>query len=1052
MNERDPKDRAFCRGALRAGSDTELYMKDQIKKQICLLLTLCALLPLVACAGTVTKAPQGTTASPEETAKQTKSTEEPNRLTALKLSSGTMILIPGQQATLTVTAVPEDAADEALTWDSSAPEIVSVENGVCTGVSAGTAEITVSAANGVSAVCMVLVKENATPVSRVMIQPDMLELTEGESALLKATVSPNNATFKAITFASSDEMIATVDENGLVTAVKSGQCYVTATSEDGQHSAYCPVFVSSGPVAVTGVYLGNVAVTMNVGDTVQLSAAVKPENADNQNLLWSSSDEKIVTVKDGRLTAISDGKATVTVKTEEGGFSESCAVTVRKGPPPVVSIELNRSYIQLKKGSSETLKVTVHPEDADVSTLCWESESNKIASVERNGKVFANSVGTVKITCRTEDGGVSAVCTVVVDEDDDPIDKIDVSSAVTVDAAIFKNGLRVNTNGELLFSPVLSEFRDKVSSSKYHNYTAYLRFTYLPKNDDDPEFVYRSVALTPTVSKYDCVDFVLQGEDEDSGFCPTAGANYKVELVIVKNDAKINGLYIGSYTVKAHTEIKNSPFYNPTAIGGQTIRRDGEHVIRYVSAGNGYITGETKQLLEPGRGSTAVTAVPDDGYQFLMWSDGLQEATRKGDTVKEDTKLIAYFTDDKKDTNIADLYIFTDSKEPVTTKNYEGCSIVVKGTDGGKYDLTATAQIRGRGNSSWGTAPQSSYDSKNSYRLKLDEAVKLLGIGKGKNRDWVLQANKFDPSGLRNYLVWELANRMGTIPYVPTGTWVQLYVNNEYRGMYMVCELVEVAKDRVNIDDNLASTDKGYLMEFDFRGHAEDQPYFYIDGYGKDPKTHLYDAIEIVIKSDISGDEDLKFIEAYVKECDKAIRSGNREKIDELIDIPSLIDMYILEEWTKDCDVGRASFYVQKSPGGKLCFTAPWDFDFGFGTYGPATGTDGLVSGRHGAICPWYGALVKCAWFREEVVARMHALDGAFAETIKALRRKADELEGAIDMNAIFWNLYGTKYHPYVNSQVSRDLHSFDEHIDFLLDWAEIRWETLREILENGGE
>ena len=1023
-------------------------MKRQVKKWICLLLAAVTLLPLAACAGRNTQ-PEETTTAPAPSEDTTNGVQ----VTSLKLSSQTMILIPEQQATLEVKIEPEEASGAKLTWTSSAPEILTVENGVCTGVSAGTAEITVSAVNGVSAVCKVLVKESATEVSRVIIQPIEIVLHEGETTILKASVTPNNATFKGITFTSSDQMVATVDEEGLVTAVKSGQCYITAASEDGLHSAYCPVFVVSGPVAVTGIYLGNVSVKMNVGDVLQLNAAVKPDNADNQDLIWSSSDESIVTVRNGKITAIAPGSAEITVKTDEGGFSESCAVTVREGPPPVVGIELDHAYIQLKKGNSQTLVVTLHPEDADASKLRWESDDGKVATVDASGKVTAQGLGTATVTCRNEDGSIFAVCAVVVG-DEDPIDKIDISNAVTIaDPSGYDGGLRLKTSGDIMFSPKLDEFRKAVSSSHYKNYTAYVRFTYLPKYADEDPFVFRSVTLTPSAANGSWVDFVLQGAGVDCGFCPTAGAKYKIELVIVKNSSKIDGLYVGTFEMTAPESFRFSDHYDPTVIGGQLVAGEGEFVLRYTSAGNGYIKGATEQLLEKDEGSSSVTAVPDDGYMFLMWSDGVLNATRSGDKIKEDTRITAYFTAEKKDTNIANFYIFTDSKKPVLTKNYEGCSIVVKDTEGGKYDLTMGAQIRGRGNSSWSSsAAQNTYDSKNSYRLKLDKAVKLLGLGSGKNRDWVLQANKFDPSGLRNYLVWELADRMGTLPYVPTGTWVQLYVNNEYRGMYMVCELIEVAKDRVNVDDKVNSTDKGYLLEFDFRGQSEGQPYFYIDGYGRDPKTHQYDAVEIVIKSEVAGDADVDFIASYVRNCDKAINGGKREEIDKLIDIPSLIDMYILEEWTKDCDVGRASFFVQKSPGGKLFFTAPWDFDFGFGTYGSATDTTGLVSGRHGAICPWYSHLVRQEWFRNEVVARMNELQTAFEETIEAVRQKADELEGAIDMNAYFWNLYGQKYHPYVNSQVSRSLHSFDEHIDFLISWAETRWDTLRSILEKGGE
>ena len=134
---------------------------------------------------------------------------------------------------------------------------------------------------------------------------------------------------------------------------------------------------------------------------------------------------------------------------------------------------------------------------------------------------------------------------------------------------------------------------------------------------------------------------------------------------------------------------------------------------------------------------------------------------------------------------------------------------------------------------------------------------------------------------------------------------------------------------------------------------------------------------------------------------------------------------------------------MQRDVGGKLYFTAPWDFDFGFGTYGPATSNWGLVStGSEG--CPWYGELLLHEWFVEEVLARMKELDDVLTETLQAVRDKAKEIEGAADANAYFWNMYGRSFHAYVSSQVSRYLDSYEEHIDFLVDWTVERWENMK--------
>jgi hypothetical protein len=190
------------------------------------------------------------------------------------------------------------------------------------------------------------------------------------------------------------------------------------------------------------------------------------------------------------------------------------------------------------------------------------------------------------------------------------------------------------------------------------------------------------------------------------------------------------------------------------------------------------------------------------------------------------------------------------------------------------------------------------------------------------------------------------------------------------------------------------------------------------------------------------------YIKSYIEKCHAALVSGNKEAIEELVDLPSLIDMYILEELGKDVDVGAASFFLHKKEGGKLYFTAPWDFDFGFGTYGPGTSTWGLVSeGNDG--CDWFAELINHKWFCDMVTARMDELRPHFEATIKAIETLGVDLEGAADMNANHWDMYGNKFHSYVSSGVSSNLYSYQEHIEFLVEWTTERYDNLYDTLIN---
>ena len=728
-------------------------------------------------------------------------------------------------------------------------------------------------------------------------------------------------------------------------------------------------------------------------------------------------------------------------------MTASCTVTVKAKTVSVSSITLDKTSLTLEEGQSATLKATVLPENASNKKVTFESSDTALFTVDASGKISAQKAGSGTVTVKSADGRVTASCTVTVKEAApvDPMDLLNLSGVpVTSDLGGYGTILRVKSTDELLFSPNLPELRSWVDQGAvYDDYTAYLRFTYLAADPSEIDHVFPTVKLTPVKSKGAWVDFFLMGNGINCGFCPTAGEKYTVEMVLLKAGKPVlKGVYS---SIQVPADYEESPYYAPTP-GAGIQRGEGEYIIKYSALAGGSIKGTARQLLKAGQESSAVTATPDSGYVFLCWSDGEKSATRSDVTPEADLSVFACFIKESEQSgSIANMYLFTESGAPVTSKNYENAFLAIIGAFDAKYDIAVTTEIKGRGNSSWnGNAAQSAYDSKNSYRLKLTEKAKLLGIGDSKNKDWVLNSNKFDLSSLRNYLVWTLAAKMGTIPYVPECSWVQLYVNGEYRGLYMVSEHVEAANDRVEVDDSVNSPDKGYLIEVDFRGNGENDPYFYVNGYGAASNNNDR---EFVIKSDCT-ESDIAFIKDYVQKCHDAMVSGDRARIDALIDIPSLIDMYIIEELSKDVDVGAASCFLQKNTGGKLYFTAPWDFDFGFGTYGYAVTTGELLSsGNRG--CTWFSALVEEEWFRKEVYDRMTALDAAFEETMSTVRSTGEILEPAADKNALFWNMYGNHYHGYVSSNVSSRLHSYDEHVDYLVSWSEERWAILKDLLKD---
>jgi uncharacterized protein YjdB len=257
-------------------------------------------------------------------------------------------------------------------------------------------------------------------VTGVSLNKTALSLTVDATEQLIATVLPANADNKAVTWISSNESVATV-ANGLVTAIAEGEATITVTTEDGEFTATCAVTVTRNIVSVTGVSLNKTALSLTVNATEQLTATVLPANADNKAVTWTSSNASVATVANGLVTAISEGAATITVTTEDGEFTATCAVTVTRNIVAVTGISLDITKLTLQKPFTDTqlkhqLTATVFPENADNKNVIWTSNNPTVVSVSQTGLLTTqpNRTGRAIITAITEDGAFSATCMVTV--------------------------------------------------------------------------------------------------------------------------------------------------------------------------------------------------------------------------------------------------------------------------------------------------------------------------------------------------------------------------------------------------------------------------------------------------------------------------------------------------------------------------------------------------------------------------------------------------------------------------------------------------------------
>ncbi|MDO4572798.1 MAG: Ig-like domain-containing protein, partial [Clostridia bacterium] len=267
-----------------------------------------------------------------------------------------------------------------------------------------------------TATCTVTIKQGVV-ASQISLNKYGASLAIGGTTQLTATILPTNATTKTVTWTSSDPTIATVSSTGKITAVKAGTCIVTATSNgsgEADLSAQCTVTVSA--VSSGSIGLNALNLTLYHDQSATLVATVYPSNATNKEVTFSSSNSRVATVdaSSGLITAVGNGRATITVTANDGsGATASCLVSVMD-KVDVTRITLNMSDFSLLLNDTTVLTATVYPEYSSVTDVTWSSSSPNAVSVDENGKITGLVAGqSATITATAKDGsGVSASVTV----------------------------------------------------------------------------------------------------------------------------------------------------------------------------------------------------------------------------------------------------------------------------------------------------------------------------------------------------------------------------------------------------------------------------------------------------------------------------------------------------------------------------------------------------------------------------------------------------------------------------------------------------------------
>ena len=358
--------------------------------------------------------------------------------------SNSMNLNIGEEVTIKFLINPSNVTLKETNWTNSDSSKVSMKDSVgyalIKGIEVGSSDIEITVKDYDGNVKTDSVKVNVINsnqpvlVSSIALSPTSVTLNPNGTYKFNVTVSPSNATNKGVTWSSSNTNVVSVDQNGNIKALKEGTAKIRVTAKDGsgKYAEASVTVESSKPtnVLVTGVSLNASTVKMYVGQSYQLIHTIKPSNATNKGVTWSSSNTNVVSVSNGKIVGKSSGKARITVTTNDGRYSAYTDVTVINRPSSnssssskpssssssgssiSSSIDIIKDTIELNKGSEGKLEYKLSQDLTD-SIIIWKSSNTDVAVV-KNGIVTAISDGEATITATINGKDIKDTCKIIV--------------------------------------------------------------------------------------------------------------------------------------------------------------------------------------------------------------------------------------------------------------------------------------------------------------------------------------------------------------------------------------------------------------------------------------------------------------------------------------------------------------------------------------------------------------------------------------------------------------------------------------------------------------
>ncbi|MBQ2847374.1 MAG: CotH kinase family protein [Clostridia bacterium] len=455
------------------------------------------------------------------------------------------------------------------------------------------------------------------------------------------------------------------------------------------------------------------------------------------------------------------------------------------------------------------------------------------------------------------------------------------------------------------------------------------------------------------------------------------------------------------------------------------------------------------------------------------------------DKIKVSCGAAEYDVDIIAESKVASVFIETDSGslDFIHEKkgNEEEGNISIIGADGEEIEYAGRLEIKGRGNSTWQM-------EKKPYNIKLDSKKNLFGMGKTKK--WSLIANHGDESLIRNALAYQAAENAG-MPYTPQFTPVDVYINNDYMGSYLLTTRIGIDGSNVDIEDLEGNTEDvnkndldtyprgglygtyagllegtskwyeipndpeditgGYIIEMELANRYADEASGFVTTRSQPftMKTPEY-----------ASKAQMEYISALYQKFEDAVYSGkSMEELGKLCNVESLAQMYILNEWCSNQDFGLTSTYFYKPEGAnETLYAGPaWDFDIAFGNNDSGRFGNDYTDPEKWTVCynrmyrntvfgKWdideqpnvFNILTKNEDFIKEVERVWNSyFKSAVDETIDwAMNEYTDSIRGSAIANAIRWNIFGT-----------RNVNDIDGRLDNMdvnvIEFADVKADTM---------